>query len=168
MIYGTIDTANLKRATQLINKTNQFNLTTRRYTEVEVQEVAAERGAMSLRMRLLDRFGDNGLICVVIGRLDAERRLDIETWLMSCRVLGRGVEQATFGLIVEEARRFAARALLGHYRPSPKNGMVADLYPKLGFQRIHKAEDGEETFLLNLNDAAIPPTSISIVRDADD
>lgn len=168
LIWGGVDPANLKRTTQLINKTNQFNLTTRRYTEAEVEQVAADAHAMSLRVRLLDRFGDNGLIAVVIGRLDAEQRLDIETWLMSCRVLGRGVEQATFGLIVEEARRLDARALLGHYRPTSKNGMVADLYSKLGFQRIGVAEDGEETFLLDLDEAAIPTTSISILKDAND
>ena len=98
--HGAFDGPNLPRITQLANKTNQWNLTTRRYTEAEIAERAADPGTITLWLRLTDRFGDNGLIGTVVARpLDegdrAAGRFTIESWLMSCRVLGRQVEQGT-------------------------------------------------------------------------
>ena len=98
----------LQRIVQLINKTNQFNLTTRRYTEDDVLAVMADPRAFGLQLRLLDRFGDNGIIAIVIGRLLDDADLLIDTWLMSCRVLGRQVEPTTLNLIAEQARRLGA------------------------------------------------------------
>lgn len=131
-----IGTAELARATQLINKTNQFNLSTRRYSEVQVQQLADTPGAVALSLRLTDKFGDNGLISVVLARPDttcADDELFIDTWLMSCRVLGRQAEQAALQVLVQHAATAGYSALIGEYRPSERNAMVAEHYPQLGF-----------------------------------
>ncbi len=131
-----IGTAELARATQLINKTNQFNLSTRRYSEVQVQQLADTPGAVALSLRLTDKFGDNGLISVVLARPDttcADDELFIDTWLMSCRVLGRQAEQAALQVLAQHAATAGYSALIGEYRPSERNAMVAEHYPQLGF-----------------------------------
>jgi FkbH-like protein len=136
MTATEVGAAELPRATQLINKTNQFNLTTRRYTEADTARFANDPDTVMLALRLRDRFGDNGLISVLVARPDpalACGELLIDTWLMSCRVLGRQVEEATFGVLVQHAVRRGATALVGEYRPTPKNGMVAEHYRRLGF-----------------------------------
>ncbi|MBS7457370.1 HAD-IIIC family phosphatase [Coralloluteibacterium stylophorae] len=128
--------ADLPRVVQLVNKTNQFNLTTRRHTRPEVERLLADPGAIALALRLRDRFGDNGVISVVLARRDAALPPDellVDTWLMSCRVLGRQVEEAVLEVLVREARAGGARALIGEYRPTARNGMVAGHYPRLGF-----------------------------------
>jgi len=89
--------------------------------------------AFGLTFRLLDRFGDNGIIAIVIGGR-AGNEVFLDTWLMSCRVLGRRVEQATLAVVAEEATRIGGEVLLGEYIPTAKNGMVQEHYPKLGFQ----------------------------------
>ncbi|MBD8602560.1 HAD-IIIC family phosphatase [Pseudomonas sp. CFBP 8771] len=131
-----IGTAELARATQLINKTNQFNLSTRRYSEVQVQQLADTPGAVALSLRLTDKFGDIGLISVVLARPDttcADDELFIDTWLMSCRVLGRQAEQAALQVLAQHAATAGYSALIGEYRPSERNAMVAEHYPQLGF-----------------------------------
>jgi FkbH-like protein len=132
LIWKTFDRLGLSRIVQLINKTNQFNLTTKRYTEAEILDVMADDRAFGLQLRLLDRFGDNGIIAIVIGRLTGTD-CQIDTWLMSCRVLGRGVEAATLNLIAAQAAAMGAERLIGTYIPTAKNAMVADHYQKLGF-----------------------------------
>jgi FkbH-like protein len=135
--WRPFDRVGLPRIVQLVNKTNQFNLTTRRITEAEALAVIDDPGAVGLQLRLLDRFGDNGMIAVVIGRLAAGgAALAIDTWLMSCRVLGRQVEAATLELIVAQARRLGARRLIGTYVPSGRNAMVRDHYARLGFTPV--------------------------------
>lgn len=132
----TIDRIDLSRSTQLINKSNQFNLTTRRYTEADVERMSGDGRSISLCLRLKDRFGDNGLISVIIARPDPawpEDEFVIDTWLMSCRVLGRGVEAASLNVLADQASCRGARSLIGEYRPTNKNRMVAEHYPKLGF-----------------------------------
>ena len=130
--WSRFDALGATRIVQLVNKTNQFNLTTRRTTAEAVAAIIADPGALSLQARLLDQFGDNGIIAIVHGH---RRGIDlvIDTWLMSCRVLGRGVEQATLNLVASEAQRLGASRLVGEYRPSAKNDMVREHYPKLGF-----------------------------------
>lgn len=131
-----IGKAELPRVTQLINKTNQFNLTTRRYTEAEVAQLASNTDAVALALRLSDKFGDNGLISVLLARPDAGLQPDellIDTWLMSCRVLGRQVEEAVLGVLAAAAERRGKKALVGQYRATPRNGMVAGHYQRLGF-----------------------------------
>lgn len=130
--WSPFDSANLTRIVQLINKTNQFNLTTRRYGEAEIRALMADPTSFGIALRLLDRFGDNGIIAILIGRREADD-VRLDSWLMSCRVLGRQVEQATLAIAVAEARRMGGHALLGDYLPSLKNAMVQEHYPKLGF-----------------------------------
>ena len=140
LIARPFDDLGKQRIVQLINKSNQFNLTSRRYSDAEVTAVMADPSAFGLQFRLTDRFGDNGVIAIVIGRLTAGTEVVIDTWLMSCRVLGRQVEQATLDFVVEQARTLGAARLVGEYIPTAKNGMVKDHYAKLGFMLC--AEDG--------------------------
>jgi len=164
LVWKPFDRGQLKRVTQLINKTNQFNLTTRRYTEDEVADLMEAPDAFGLQFRLLDRFGDNGIIAVVIGRGAQTGRVEIDTWLMSCRVLGREVERATLAVLVEEVARRGAGEILGRYRPSPKNAMVANLLPRLGF--LPAGQDGDDLlFLLPATAQHHPDLPMTIRRD---
>lgn len=138
--------AELARVTQLINKTNQFNLTTRRYTEDQVRRLAADPAGVALAIRLADKYGDNGLISVVLARPDAALapgELLIDSWLMSCRVLGRQVELAVLEVLVREAAQRGATALVGEYRPTGRNGMVEAHFQRLGFEPFPPPSDAE-------------------------
>jgi FkbH-like protein len=151
------------RLAQLINKSNQFNLTTRRRTEAEVLALVNEPSHICLSFRLRDRFGDHGLISIVIGRVEAGE-LQIDTWLMSCRVLKRQVEETVLN---ELARRASARGcsrLKGVYLPTAKNEMVRNFYPKMGFQAAAAGADREE-YTLELADF-VPRTTRVTVREA--
>jgi FkbH-like protein len=133
LVWMRFDRVGLQRIIQLINKSNQFNLTTRRYTEDDVLAVMADPDAFGLQLRLLDRFGDNGVIAIVIGRLAKSGDLYIDTWLMSCRVLGRQVEPTTLNLIAQHGKALGAQRIIGEFIPTKKNGMVQDHYARLGF-----------------------------------
>ena len=126
------DAVGRTRIAQLVNKSNQFNLTTRRRTEAEIAVLEADENVFDLQVRLADRFGDNGMISVVIFRKGAEEWL-CDTWLMSCRVLERRVEEAVLSVVVAAARAAGAKRLVGEYLPTAKNRMVADHFEKLGF-----------------------------------
>jgi FkbH-like protein len=152
--WSPIDAIGASRVVQLVNKTNQFNLTTRRTTDAAIDAVMADPAALTLQLRLVDRFGNNGLIAVVIGRCEG-RVVEITDWLMSCRVLQRGVEAATFNLVVAQARRLGARRLCGTFRPTAKNAMVADHYSRLGFMPAGTDQAGGTLWTLDL-DAAVP------------
>jgi FkbH-like protein len=131
-----VEAANVTRAAQLINKTNQFNLTTRRYTQIQVERFTASPGNVGLCFRLKDRLGDNGLISVVLAKPlsdQAPEDMWIDTWVMSCRVLGRQVERAVLAALAERAAARGAKALVGEYIPTPKNRMVANHFEQLGF-----------------------------------
>ena len=151
LVWGPFDTLSLTRVTQLINKTNQFNLMTRRYTEEQVAQFAANPKAVTLRLRLLDRFGDNGIIGIVVALPDQGGDYLVDTWLMSCRVLGRGVEQATLDLLIREASSKGAKRLIGQYMPTAKNDMVKAHYKDLGFEFLDEGEKGYTRWILNLN-----------------
>src|SRR5215831_3125981 len=140
----------LDRITQLTNKTNQFNLTTRRYTKAEMEAVAADPEYITLYGRLTDTFGDNGLVSVVIGRREA-RTLHVDLWLMSCRVLKRGMEDAMLDALVLRAQETGVDKIVGYYIPTPRNGMVADHYDKLGFTPQHADGSGHASWCLELN-----------------
>jgi FkbH-like protein len=133
MHWKPFDELGLQRIVQLINKTNQFNLTTRRYDEAEVRSLMKDRRVLTWQVRLKDRFGDNGIIALLIGKLSSDNDLEMDTWLMSCRVLGRQVEEACLNLVADGARSLGAGRVAGEYRPTPKNGMVSDFYPRMGF-----------------------------------
>jgi FkbH-like protein len=150
--FEPFDAKGRKRITQLINKTNQFNLTTRRYTEAKVAEMEADYSVFTLQVRLKDKFGDLGMIGVVIARTRAaiESIWELDTWLMSCRVLGRCVEQAMIAKIVSTARERGIDRIVGHYIPTAKNGMVAEHYRKLGFELVHSDADGKTIWELSV------------------
>ena len=148
-----LDSIDLPRATQLVNKTNQFNLTTRRTNEEEMAALASDPKAVVLTGRARDRFGDTGLITVAAGRLvddPAERVLEIETWVMSCRVLGRRIEHAMRDALVEVARKSSATLLRGRYIPTARNGLVKEHYAALGFLQTAAQAGGITEWQLDL------------------
>lgn len=151
------------RISQLINKSNQFNLTTRRYTEAQVGELEADPARFTLQVRLADVFGDNGMISVIVADRGADQ-WEIDTWLMSCRVLGRRVEEAVLAELVQEARAAGASELIGRFIPSEKNMMVAKHYEKLGFEKIAETDEGETVWRLRLADVAEKTLPMTIVR----
>jgi len=139
MTVGQVDDFTLPRVTQLINKTNQFNLTTRRYTEAQVQEMIIDPERLCLYFRLKDDLGDNGLISVILAHpvtIGAETLLHIDTWLMSCRVLGRQVEHEALNVLVNMAKQRGYQRLQGEYLATAKNGMVKEHYQRLGFECV--------------------------------
>lgn len=133
----------MERITQLINKTNQFNLTTKRYTGAEVESFAHDSACITLYGRLADKFGDNGLVSVVVGRTH-DATVEVDLWLMSCRVLNREMELAMFDALVEQCQARGVRKLVGVYIPSKKNGMVAQHYEKLGFTPGELTSEGRQ------------------------
>jgi FkbH-like protein len=161
--WRPFDAVGLQRIVQLINKTNQFNLTTRRYTESEVAAIMRTPGALTLQLRLVDKFGDNGVIGVVIGKPDGDSMV-LDVWLMSCRVLGRQVEEATMNLVAAEAQRLGAVRLIGEYLPTQKNAMVRDHYGRLGFVCAVPDIAGGSRWTLKLADYQPISTLIRVVR----
>lgn len=131
---------NLARITQLTNKSNQFNVTTKRFTPAEMEQTYNSADYIRLCGRLEDKFGDNGIVSVVIGKKQGEV-LDIELWLMSCRVLKRDMEYAMLDELVRAAKEQGIAEIIGNYYPTAKNGMVKNLFADFGFEKI--AEDGE-------------------------
>jgi FkbH-like protein len=164
VVFGAVKAVDLARATQLINKTNQFNPTTRRYLAEEVAAIAAAPGAVTLQFRLLDRFGDNGLVSALLLRPDPEQSdvMEIDTWVMSCRVFGRELEFEAMNIAVETARRRGVRVFRANYVPTKKNGVIKDLYPSLGFTRSNPAAaaGGAIQWQLNLSTYVGRKTSI--------
>jgi FkbH-like protein len=152
--FTPFDALGRQRIAQLVNKSNQFNLTTRRYTEAEIAAAEADPNVYTLQVRLRDRFGNLGMIGVIIARPSAPETWTIDSWLMSCRVLGRRVEEAMRNELVRAAARAGVATLIGIYRPTAKNKMVADHYAKLGFAATG-AVDGCFTFALRVADCAI-------------
>jgi len=138
-----------KRIAQLISKSNQFNLTTRRYSEAEVAALQANSDAVTVQARLADMFGDNGMISAVICRKNG-KQWEVDTWIMSCRVLGRRVEEAILQHLVQQARAAGASELIGRYIPTARNGLVRDHFEKLGFARLSEAANGETIWRLSV------------------
>jgi FkbH-like protein len=129
------------RITQLINRSNQFNLTTRRYTESDVEALERTTQGLTLQIRLIDRFGDNGIVAVVICS-EADSDWLIDTWLMSCRVLNRKLEQTTLNYIVGRAKTAGVCSLIGLYLPTERNAMVKEHYGRLGFESLAACKEG--------------------------
>ncbi len=184
-----IDEAEMPRVVQLLGKTNQFNLTTRRHTAEDVARMLADPRSIGLTVRIKDKFGDYGLVAVMIGvpdegepvRFDGEggvvavpvsdvpdETIDavrIDTWLMSCRVIGRTAEQFTLKQFLERAMALGYRQVVGDYIPTKKNALVADLYGRLGFQVAHAVADGDGRvrYLLDLERTEPPATFVTAV-----
>lgn len=131
----------IQRIAQLTNKSNQFNLTTLRCSEDDIKEMQESEDYICLCARLKDKFADNGLVTVVIGQVQ-ERELHMKLWLMSCRVLKRGLEDVMMNAVIEKARQNGITAVIGHYYPTAKNAMVKNFYKDMGFTKIAENEDG--------------------------
>ena len=168
--FAPFDAVGRSRISQLINKSNQFNLTTRRYTETEVAEFEAAPATHTLQVRLRDRFGDSGMIAVLIARRSehqGEPAFDIDTWLMSCRVLGRKVEEAMLRELALAAHAASVRWIVGRYIPTAKNGMVKEHYAKLGFEACPAGTEGaagETAWLLDVAAYQAPELPMTVER----
>ena len=138
---GAFDPAYFSRIAQLTNKSNQFNLTTHRYSQSEIEQIAADPQYLTLCGRLEDKFGDNGVVSIVIGRKEKDV-LHIELWLMSCRVLKRDMEYAMMDTLVKQCRDCGIRQIYGYFYPTAKNAMVKDFYALQGFEKLEEDADG--------------------------
>ena len=139
----------LQRITQLSNKSNQFNVTTKRYTPTEMEAVFNSSEYIRLYGKLIDKFGDNGVVSVVIGKKE-NNILNIDLWIMSCRVLKRDMEFAMLDRLVERCREQGIDTIKGYYYPTAKNKMVKELYGKFGFNKISEDEEGNTIWQLDI------------------
>jgi FkbH-like protein len=144
------DSAGRKRIAQLISKSNQFNLTTRRYSEAEIAAMQSDADVFAIQARLQDIFGDNGMISAVICR-QTDQFWKVDTWIMSCRVLGRRVEEAILQYLVAQARARGITEIIGRYIPTAKNELVRDHFKRLGFIQAG-SQDGEMIWQLAISD----------------
>lgn len=129
------------RIAQLSNKSNQFNLTTKRYTQTEIEDIMTDESYIPLYGKLVDKFGDNGLVSVVIGHI-VEDICHIDLWLMSCRVLKRDMEFAMMDELVRQCKKKGIKQIKGYYYPTAKNNMVREFYALQGFTKISEDEAG--------------------------
>jgi FkbH-like protein len=162
--FQPFDEVGRARIAQLISKSNQFNLTTRRYTEAQVGDMETDPDCFTLQVRLADTFGDNGMISVIICRREAAR-WEIDTWLMSCRVLGRRVEQAVLQELVMHARERGIAQIVGIYLPTERNRLVEDHYAKLGFTQLPAQTTGS-MWSLDVADHVEAALPMQVVRIA--
>lgn len=131
----------MARIAQLTNKSNQFNLTTKRYSQSDIESIAADSKFITLYGKLEDKFGDNGVVSVVIGEIEGNA-LHIRLWLMSCRVLKRDMEFAMMDTLVEACKKQDIDTIYGYYYPTAKNAMVKEFYSLQGFDKIEEDEQG--------------------------
>jgi len=161
---GDFNSTYMERIAQLTNKSNQFNLTTKRYTLAEIEAIASDRKYIGIFGKLNDCFGDNGLVSVVLGREEG-RELHLDLWLMSCRVLKRDMEIAILDGIIERARTRNIERIVGYYFPTTKNGMVADHYEKLGYSLVSRGEvAGRTVWSLEIENYAARSRHIQILE----
>lgn len=151
-----VDTFTLARLEQLTQRSNQFNLRTRRYTAEDISVITNDPAKYTLTVSLKDRFGDYGLISSVILERKSENELFIDTWIMSCRVLKRTVENMLLNEVVDLAKKYGYTTLRGEYIPTAKNGLVKDFYKELGFHALDKNE-----WVMNLDQYQEKPTFIN-------
>jgi FkbH-like protein len=153
-LVAPFDELNLGRIVQLIGKTNQFNVTTRRHSRSDVVRFMNDPACVTLYLRLRDLFTDHGLVALLIARQDGEA-IDIDTWLMSCRVIGRTVEKEMFKALCEIAVQRGCTRVRGTFIPTDKNDLVSDLFARLGFAP-DESSDGRTTWNYNLSVDGIP------------
>ena len=139
------------RIAQLSNKSNQFNLTTHRYTREEIAGIAADENYIDLCGRLEDRFGDNGIVSVVIGHTK-NAVVNIESWIMSCRVLRRNMEYAMMDEFVASCKERGIETIVGWYYPTAKNKMVRNFYSLHGFEKTMEDSEGNTKWELRVSD----------------
>lgn len=139
----------IQRIAQLTNKSNQFNLTTLRCSEDDIRAMAGDKNDICLCGKLVDKFGDNGIVTVVAGRQQGDV-LDLTLWLMSCRVLKRGMEDAMMDTVVAEAAARGVKTIVGHYYPTAKNAMVREFYAQYDFAKTAEDADGNTEWTLDV------------------
>ena len=139
----------IQRIAQLTNKSNQFNLTTLRCSEDDIRAMAGDKNDLCLCGKLVDKFGDNGIVTVVAGRQQGDV-LDLTLWLMSCRVLKRGMEDAMMDTVVAEAAAREVKTIVGHYYPTAKNAMVREFYAQYDFAKTAEDADGNTEWTLDV------------------
>ena len=144
----------VQRVAQLTNKSNQFNLTTLRCSEDDIRGMEESDNYICMAGRLVDKFADNGIVTVVAGEIQdgPEKVLDIKLWLMSCRVLKRGMEDLMMNELVSKAKAKGVCKIVGNYYPTPKNGMVKDFYGDYGFKLTSEDATGNKIWELNVGD----------------
>ncbi len=140
VVLKKADTFSIPRVAQLTQRTNQFNLTTRRYSEEEINEMASSEDKDVVCLQLEDRFGESGIVGVAILNYQNGDCV-VNNLLLSCRVIGRGVEDVLLKEVEHLARNSGCQRLIGHYRPTPKNAQVSDFYPKRGFEQVNRSEN---------------------------
>ena len=140
-----------ERITQLINKTNQFNTTTRRYTAEEISVVAGDERYIKIAARLTDRFGDNGLVCVLIAELKDHKAI-IDLFIMSCRVFGRDLEYILFDELIRQVTAKGVDTIEGIYIPTKKNTVIEKLFCQLGFTEVESLPESIR-YEFSLNDS---------------
>ena len=137
----------IQRIAQLTNKSNQFNLTTKRFTQADIESISDNKNYITQYGKLSDKFGDNGVVSVAIGHIDG-KKLDIDLWLMSCRVLKRDMEYAMMDTFVQRAKKYHIEMIYGYYYPTEKNKMVKDFYSLHGFKKIYEDSQGNTKWKL--------------------
>jgi FkbH-like protein len=145
----------MQRIAQLTNKSNQFNLTTKRYSQEEIEAMANNQRFITLYGKLSDKFGDNGVVAVTAGEFDGED-CHIILWLMSCRVLKRDMELAMMDELVSQCLKRGVTSIIGYYYPTAKNTMVRDFYDTQGFTLISESDNGDKTYTFNISDEYKP------------
>ena len=145
-LAAPFDEYNIPRIAQLTQRSNQFNLRTVRYTEAEVEAAASNPDLITIYFKLNDKYSDHGLISVVILEKRSGSNLFINTWLMSCRVLNRSMEEFIINKIIETGTQHGCNTITGEYIRTQKNAMVSDIYERLGFTRV-----GDNQFTANIN-----------------
>lgn len=141
----------MARIAQLTNKSNQFNLTTRRYTQAEIEITAEDPAYITLYGKLIDKFGDNGVVSVVIGHL-VEGVCHVDLWIMSCRVLKRDMEFAMMDMLVEKCKAAGISEIRGYYYPTAKNAMVKEFYKLQGFEKVSEDADGNTEWVFRIDE----------------
>ncbi|WP_407921090.1 HAD-IIIC family phosphatase [Acetivibrio mesophilus] len=141
---------NVQRAAQLTQKTNQFNLTTKRYSEQELLAMIGERGFEGFVAYVSDRFGDNGMVSVVITKHKTDSEVELDTFLLSCRVMGRFIEDQIIGFIEDLHKKSGYKKLITYYKPTEKNVPVKDLFERLGYTLLDVDSTGNKKYVLNL------------------
>jgi FkbH-like protein len=149
--HGRFDPFHLPRIVQLLQRSNQFNLTTRRYTQAQCESFMRDEGRVPFFLALKDKLSDHGLISIVILE-ELPSALHVDTFLMSCRVLQRGVEEFAMNAIVAHARARGKPLVTGAYIPTAKNAMVKEFYPRFGFERAAVEADGTARYSLRVDD----------------
>ena len=142
------------RISQLTNKSNQFNLTTLRCSQSDIEKVATDDNYITLYGKLEDMFGDNGVVALTFGHIDPEDStvFHIDLWLMSCRVLKRTMEDTMMRELVQWCKKRGVESILGYYYPTAKNAMVKDFYATQGFEKMSIDADGNSKWILKVND----------------